>query len=137
MNRWTLLKISLVAVAILSISVTVTREPSSTIEDLTSRSLRSWAEQLVRDTLEDALDIQASTDYSWVRSLAEAAHDRPGGSRYLDVIEGNLLFENYRLEPHVCLMGWIAELENVVITDCEVAEYPRMYPDDDYLLGPV
>jgi len=34
-------------------------------------------------------------------------------------------------------MGWIGELGEPMIADCELAEYPRLFPDDEYLLGPV
>jgi len=131
-----LLSISLVAAMLLSLLAAAARGPSPEHPPLTPSSLSKWAEDVLRDTLEEALQIQDATGSSWTRSLIEASHAQPGGSRFLDVVEGNLLFENYRLDPHVCLMGWIGELGDPVISDCEVAEYPRLFPDDEHLLGP-
>lgn len=132
-----LLSISLAAAMLLLVMAAAARGPSAQEIPLTPGALRSWAEELVRDTLDDALQIQEATGNSWVKSLVKAAHSQPGGSRYLDVVEGNLLFENFRLEPHLCLMGWIGELGSPVVSDCELAEYPRLFPDDEFLLGPV
>jgi len=131
-----LLLISLVAALVLSLLAAATRGPSPRETPLTPGSLKSWAEELIRDTLWEALQIQDSTGNSWARSLIEAAHSQPGGSRYLDVVEGNLLFENFRPAPHMCLMGWIGELGRPIISECELAEYPRLFPDEDFLLGP-
>lgn len=132
-----LLSFSLAAALLLLVMAAAARGSSPERPLLTPGSLSEWAEDLVRDTLEEALRIQDATGNSWTRSLVEASHAQPGGSRFLDVVEGNLLLENYRFDPHVCLMGWIGELGEPTIADCELAEYPRLFPDDEFLLGPV